>query len=360
MKNVRFALFAFIISVFCTACSAVFMRRDVANTPTQCFETMWKTVDEKYSFFEYKKIDWLEVKKRYAPQIRDTMSQDSLYKVLSAMLYELRDGHVNLSKSTDRSRNWSWKDDYPSNYNPNFFALRYFGRDYHMTGALPNQILPDSIGLVRYGSFGSAISDADLDYVLNRFEKCKGIVIDVRDNGGGSIANVFKIMNRFVEKKTLVGYVNHKIGRGHTDFSKPFALYASPAKKRKPFLKPVVILINRSCYSATTHFAAYMSLLPHVTLVGDKTGGGGGIPISADLPNGWQYRFSATYQTLPDGFMFEHGFDADIAMSTTAADELENRDAIMEKALEVIRQKTESSEKIGKIEKLETSEKKQD
>jgi C-terminal processing protease CtpA/Prc len=83
-----------------------------------------------------------------------------------------------------------------------------------------------------------------------------------------------------------------------------------------------------------------MSLLPNVTLVGDRTGGGGGIPISSDLPNGWQYRFSATYQTLPDGFNFEGGMPADIEVFTSAKEELEEKDAIIEKAIEVIKEKS--------------------
>jgi C-terminal processing protease CtpA/Prc len=77
-----------------------------------------------------------------------------------------------------------------------------------------------------------------------------------------------------------------------------------------------------------------------VTLVGDRTGGGGGIPISADLPNGWQYRFSATYQTLPDGFNIEHGIAPDIEVQTTVQDELNGRDAIIEKAIAVIKTKS--------------------
>lgn len=316
------------------------MKADVANTPTNCFNMLWQTVDENYSFFDYKNINWYAIREKYAPQVNDKISQDSLYKVLAAMLYELRDGHVNLSTTTDRSRNWSWRDDYPDNFNPNFVYKNYFKKDFQITGALPNQILPDSIGLVRYSSFSSPISDGDLDHVMNRFKDLRGIIIDLRDNGGGSVNNIFKLMSRFVEKRVLVGYTHLKIGKGHNEFGKAIAMYAEPAKKRTAFTKPVVLLVNRSCFSATTHFAGFMSLLPHVTLVGDKTGGGGGIPISAELPNGWQYRFSATYLTLSDGFNIEHGVPADIEMATGAKEEVDGKDAIIEKAIEIIKEKT--------------------
>jgi Peptidase family S41/Tricorn protease C1 domain len=320
-------------------CSRIFLASDVKNTPTHCFDMLWQTVNDKYAYFDYKKIDWQAVRQKYRPRIHDTMSQDSLFTVLAATLSELRDGHVNLYAGFDRSRYWAWKDDYPDNFNASFVYRNYLGRDFRSTGSLPNQMLADSIGYIRYSSFGNPISEADLDFVLKRFDKTQGIIIDVRDNGGGSMANIFKIMARFVDKKTLIGYTQHKNGKNKNDFSKKQPMYAVPKKNYTPYLKPIVVLVNRGCYSATTHFAAYMSLLPNVTIVGDRTGGGGGMPVSCDLPNGWQYRFSATNQTLPDSSFFEHGLDPDILIGTSAKDELEKRDAMIEKAMEVVKER---------------------
>jgi Peptidase family S41/Tricorn protease C1 domain len=346
MKQTKSLFILFIIlQLNLTGCSNVFMKADVENTTTNCFNLMWQNIDEHYSFFDYKKIDWKAVKNKYAPKVNDKISQDSLYKVLSSMLYELRDGHVNLSTATDRSRNWSWKEDHPDNFNSNFVFRHYFKKDFKMTGALPNQILSDSVGYIRYSSFSNSISEGDLDYILYRFKDVKGLIIDVRDNGGGSMATIFRLMNRFVEKRTLVGYMNVKNGKNHNDFAKPQEFWVEPNTKRVPFTRPIVVLTNRGCYSATTHFAAFMSQLPNVTIVGDNTGGGGGIPISADLPNGWQYRFSATYQTTADGYNFELGMPPDIEITTGPKEELEGKDAIIEKAIEVIKDEVKKKTK---------------
>ena len=346
----------------CNSCSTLLFKADPKNTPTTCFNLMWKTIDEHYSYFEYKHINWDSVKSVYAKRVNDTMSEDSLYGVLSSMLFALKDGHVNLSTPTNRSRNWSWKDDFPDNFNQNFVYRTYMKRDFHITGALPNQFIGDSIGYFRYGSFSSGISDSDIDYVFKRFENAKGLIIDVRDNGGGSMANIFKLMSRFVESKTLVGYSYRKNGTGHNDFSQRTEYYAEPINKevkqingkapkrtfKKPSFvnRPIVVLINRGCYSATTHFAGFMSQLPNVTLVGDNTGGGGGLPISADLPCGWQYRFSATRQTLPNGFEIEGGVPAQVYVATGPKEELEGKDAIIEKGIEVIKSK---QKKLGQL-----------
>lgn len=341
MKFLKILLFVLPPSLFFTSCSHVLLKADVSNTPTHCFRTMWQTVNDNYAYFEYKNINWNGVYDRYAPSVNDTMTQDSLFSVLSAMLSELKDGHVNLSRGTDRSRYWSWKDDYPDNFNPLFTQRQYLKRDFQITNALKNQILEDSIGYIRYESFSQSVSDSDLDYVLKRMENTKGLVIDVRDNGGGSMSTIFRIMGRFVDKRIHVGNMQTKNGERHNEFTNPVPLFAEPKKGKVPYLKPIVVLINRSCYSATTHFAAFMSLLPNVTIVGDRAGGGGGLPVSRDLPNGWQYRFSATMQTLPDGSHIENGFDPDIPVTTGPKEELEGRDAIIEKAIEVI--KTEAA-----------------
>ncbi|NJN33596.1 MAG: hypothetical protein HC817_04415 [Saprospiraceae bacterium] len=192
------------------------IKADSPNTPTHCFNLLWSTVNEKYAFFDYKEIDWDSVRRVNAPKISDSMSQDSLFKVLSSMLSALRDGHVNLATTVNRSRYWSWREAFPDNYNPNFIFRHYFKSDFHLTGNLPNQILPDSIGLVAYSSFSSPIPDIHIDYVMKRFEHCKGIIIDVRDNGGGAMSYVFKLMSRFIDKKMIAGYAHLKMAWAKT------------------------------------------------------------------------------------------------------------------------------------------------
>jgi C-terminal processing protease CtpA/Prc len=46
------------------------------------------------------------------------------------------------------------------------------------------------IGYIRYGSFMSEFSDEALDLILNRYQSTKGLILDLRANGGGSIFNI--------------------------------------------------------------------------------------------------------------------------------------------------------------------------
>ena len=95
----------------------------------------------------------------------------------------------------------------------------------------------------------------------------------------------------------LVGYIRHKTGKGHRDFSPLQAQYLTPSNGIR-WQKPVVVITNRGVYSAANEFVKYMKNLPNVTIIGDKTGGGAGMPFSNELPNGWSVRFSATRHTI--------------------------------------------------------------
>jgi len=120
-----------------------------------------------------------------------------------------------------------------------------------------------------------------------------GLIIDVRNNGGGNLTNVEKLTSRFFNERTLIGYISHKVGPGHNDFSPLYPKYVK-SSDRVRYQKPVVVLTNRGCYSATNEFVSIMKYAPNVTVMGDKTGGGSGLPFSSELPNGWSVRFSAS------------------------------------------------------------------
>ena len=84
------------------------------------FEALWKIIDEHYCFFDYKQheygLDWNAVYNKYKVRAGEETGRYQLFEVLTDMLGELRDGHVNLYSSFDNGRYWSWHEDYPSNF----------------------------------------------------------------------------------------------------------------------------------------------------------------------------------------------------------------------------------------------------
>ena len=306
--------------------------------PHTNFEALWKMIDEHYCFFEYKDIDWNAVHDKYSVQVKDTMNRYQLFDLLGRMLAELKDGHTNLISTFNVSRFWSWHENYPDNFNT-VVHKKYIGTDYYIAGGLRYLILRDSIGYVYYGDFSYPVGEANLDEMFMHFRDCKGIIFDVRNNTGGSLAYSETIASRFLEEKMVVGYIRHKTGPGHNDFSDPYPIELTPSKRIKWF-RPVTVLTNRSCYSATNDFVSKMRLFPHVTTIGDKTGGGCGLPFHSELPNGWAVRFSSSPMLNASGEITEYGIDPDIKIDIKESDQLNYIDTIIEEAVIYLKSKT--------------------
>ena len=298
------------------------------DTPQGNFEALWQIIDEHYCFFDYKDIDWNALYNIYKVRVNDNMTREQLFEVLTDMLAELRDGHVNLYTAFDSGRYWSWHEDYPTNFSDTL-QRRYLGTDYRIAGGLRYKILDDNIGYVYYGSFASPVGEGNLDEVIQHLLFCRGMILDIRSNGGGDLTNAEKLAARFCNEKTLVGYIQHKTGHGHNDFSSPKALYLEPSRNLR-WQKPVVLLTNRGVYSAANEFTAYMKCLPQVTVVGDHTGGGGGLPFTATLPNGWTVRFSACPTYDRNHNQIEFGIAPDYNVALKNEDFLLGRDTMIE------------------------------
>ena len=232
--------------------------------------------------------------------------------------------------SFDVARNWSWHENYPQNFSDSL-ERKYLGTDYMIAAGLKYRVLDDNVGYVRYASFSSGLGEGNLDEVLMRLSTCRGLILDIRDNGGGDLTHAQKLAARFVNKETLVGYQCHKTGRGHNDFSSREEQRIKPSSGIR-WQKPVVVLTNRSVYSAANEFVKYMKCFPQVKVVGDHTGGGAGLPFSSELPNGWSVRFSACSMYDRNGQITEFGIDPDYKVDQTDDDTARGKDTIIEYA----------------------------
>ena len=328
-------LYFYIAAMLMVACVDTEERPD---TPMGNFEALWHIIDEHYCFFDYKQhvygLDWQEVYNKYKVRVNDNMSSTQLFEVLCDMLGELRDGHVNLISSMDYGRYWAWHEAYPQNYSDTL-ERRYLGTDYRIAGGMSYRILDDNIGYIRYASFASPVGEGNMDDCFSYLALCRGLIIDVRNNGGGELTTAERLAARFVQEKTLVSYMQHKTGTGHSDFSQLEARYLEPSSNLR-WHKGVCVLTNRSVFSAANDFAVMMHALPNVKLVGDHTGGGSGMPMSSSLPNGWSVRYSACPIYDKNKQQTEFGIDPDVSVSLTDEATVAGIDLIIEKARELL------------------------
>jgi len=327
-----------ILLVVLTSCQRSDYEYD--DTPQGNLDALWTLIDQRYCFLSYKEeqlgFRWLELHAKYSEKLNPKMSRVQLFEVLCQMLSELKDGHVNISTSLDLGRNWSWKEDYPENLDREL-RDQYLGTDYHIGSGLKYTILPDNIAYVVYESFSYGIGDGNLSDMLVYLRLCNGMILDIRGNGGGELTNVERLSRRFTNEKVLVGYMCHKTGTGHDDFSEPQAEYIDPSKEIR-WQKPVVLLVNRSCYSASNIFVRNMKEMPLVTIMGDQTGGGSGLPFSSELPIGWSVRFSASPSFDARMQHIEFGIEPDVPASLDDALASEGKDSMIEEARQLISQ----------------------
>lgn len=309
-----------------------------ADTPQDNLEALWQLMDEHYCFFDYKKqtigVDWDEVHQRYRQKINPKMDKEQLFEVLCNMVGELKDGHVNIGASFDLGRNWSFREDHPENYNDSIVSL-YLGTDYMIAAGLKFKVLEDNIGYIRCESFSDGIGGGNLSNMLAKLAPCNGLIIDVRNNGGGNLTTAHKLASAFTNEKRLIGYVYHKTGKGRNDFSRPEPEYIEPFEGMR-WQKPVVVLTNRSCYSSTNDFVKCMRTFPNVTIMGDRTGGGSGMPFTLELPSGWSVRYSAVVYLDSEMQHTEFGIAPDILVSMSGADTDRNRDTLIEAARQLL------------------------
>lgn len=120
---------------------------------------------------------------------------------------------------------------------------------------------------------------------LTKLEKNKidGLIIDVRDNTGGHLTQVNKILSMFFDKKTLLYQIETKNGVEN--------IYATGKDERK---YDVVVLINYSSASASEILAsAFQDNYKNATVVGTKSYGKGTIQSAIRLSTGASLKYTS-------------------------------------------------------------------
>lgn len=334
------------ILLFCllafASCERAFMEQDEPKNPVNVFEYLWNQVDQNYTFFDVKGINWDSVREVYCPKVNDDMGRDSLFRVCAAMLNTLRDGHTNLISGFDVSHNDSvyYKMYAEKNIDEDVVFLNYLTVNHHTTGSFTHNAIRDGkVAYLRYSSFSNDINESVLKYLVNYYKSCNGIILDLRQNGGGSLSNVSELLGIFDNHKQLLYQTQVKSGPEHDAFKDAETVYAADScVLDNPYTKPVAVLIDRGSFSATSFFAICTMAYDNIKLFGDYSGGGLGIPNGGMLPNGWVYRFSATRTLANDGNNYENGVPPDVQVILDPACTAQGIDNVIEVAADWIMQ----------------------
>ena len=298
--------------------------KEYNNDPHDNFKALWEILDERYCYFSYKNINWAKVYNDFYPRVNQVKNTFQLFDLMAEMIDVLQDGHVNLYAPFDISSCIGWFNSYPADYNADFIS-KHLDTELRSAGGFAYTTIKNGkIGYIRYNSFSSGFSASNLAYIdayFHQLNKVEGIIIDIRNNGGGSLGYSERLASCFFKEKTITGYMRHKTSKCHDCFSDPTPIITDPTNAPIDWSdKKVIILSNRRCYSATNDFIVRMKQSPNATIIGGITGGGGGMPLSQELPNGWMIRFSAVPMFDAEMQHTEFGVTPDIETHISSED----------------------------------------
>lgn len=336
-----------ILLALLSGCDKLVFDSPPANTPENNFEIFWKDFDMYYAQFKIRHVNWDSMYTVMRPQVTPGTTDEQLFDILSRMVLALNDMHVTLYTPLGDTR---WIPPYPEDYPSSRFinAGMYVSGGEHVNAVMEYEMCRGSnygyIAIYTFEGDGNGLTNYDarylvIDDIMKRLRDTDGLVIDVRWNGGGNSPNEELVADRFADKKRVYMKSKYKNGPGPDDFSGWHDWYVIP-EGNYPYTKPIVVLTSRATSSTAESFVLAMHALPNVMIVGDTTGGGLGIPIFRELPNGWTYRLSTAIGAAPDGRIIDgHGIIPDVSVRTTIGDANSGTDRIIEKALKTLGQR---------------------
>jgi|SRR5579872_2651418 len=156
--------------------------------------------------------------------------------------------------------------------------------------------LEGGLGYIRIRGFADDATVAAFDAALAKLANPRGLVLDVRDNGGGDTAVARPIMGRFIAERRPYALMRRRAGAA---LSAPWTEYVEP-RGPSTFRGPVVVLADHWSASMAEGFAMGMRDIGRARIVGTRMIGLGAavFPIRLDRTDvAAQYSGEAVYDT---------------------------------------------------------------
>lgn len=152
-----------------------------------------------------------------------------------------------------------------------------------------------AIGYLRLATFGSGCA-REMEAALDELEDrgMKSLILDLRQNGGGSLAETVKILGLFLPPETEVVTT-----RGRDE--ELTETLKTPSRQRRKRDYPIVVLIDRMSASASELTAGALQDLKRAEIIGELSYGKGSVQNIIPMGQGTALRLTiATYHT-PSG-----------------------------------------------------------
>jgi len=314
-----------------TSCEKVLYRAQPEVNNLNVFDDFSKIFNEKYAMFEQKGVDWPVLSDSVRATIDATTTEVELGQKMGYMVARLRDGHTTL-EAADEFYGFDLLAGYEINLDINLLAT-YLAGGTEVFGEgekILTSTLDDNVGYIFIEGF-EGFTLADIDDALASVANTRGLIIDVRTNGGGDPNLAGDLARRFTATSYAAGTELFKTGPGANDFS-PQEITVTPATDGTTYLdKKVAILQGRPSFSATTTLIYLTDPNPNVVTFGGFSGGGSGSVTSGYLINGWVYNLSSSDFVDARGRRLDDGVAPDFPVELDPTDAA--KDEILEAAI---------------------------
>ncbi|MEO9485183.1 MAG: S41 family peptidase [Ekhidna sp.] len=307
----------------------------------ETFNELWALLDERYSLFEARGVDWQAVKEKYKPQLNDIGTEQELFDLCCQMISELNDGHTSLIDviSDERCNSFSfsntpsilgafeskeafWKVSDSTLKTNGFNELQLI--DQHVFYSFNERLGYIRLNLMSgtYRGFAKA-----LELVKDK----EGLILDIRLNPGGNDETLHRIAGRLVDETYISHYKETRIA-GTDQYTKLRSWKVEPEGPYQ-YLKSIALLTSDFTASASDVFTLSLKGRSNVTIVGTPTMGAMSHVESDRLKNGWRVNYSNKRTYSRDMVLYEgKGIPPDVYAESTDT----TKDQVILKAIQLL------------------------
>lgn len=192
--------------------------------------------------------------------------------------------------------------------------------------SVTGEMRPDGLAYVRISIFGDNTSD-ELDDLLEKLlaQNPKGLILDLRGNGGGYLVAAQEVLGRFLRG----GVATYRADREGNRF--PLDVVGG---RVRVFDLPMVVLVDGGSASASEIVAGALQDSKRAILIGEQTFGKGSIQNVFDLEDGSSVRVTVAHWLTPNGRQIQDvGLTPDIVAPRTPEDYAADRDPQLDTAV---------------------------
>jgi len=319
--------------------NSVVISNSASNTDhpnVQAVKILRQLIDTKYSYRDLRGIDWNKIFSVYGPKMEHARTMEEFAEIAAKMLSVAKDGHLWINIGDKKIGGYKYN--VQRNYQIDFLQKTVPNWVSHNKRVSTGRF-EDGIGYILITSWSNTDAgtlERAFD-ALKTFSACRGLIIDVRPNGGGDDKLASEFAGCFVSQPVVCGKVIIRDDKIPGGWSELINRELKPSRGRPSYRGKIAVLMGQANMSSCESFLLMMKQVPQCKLIGDKTVGSSGCPKPYDLGNGVTVYLPSWKALFLDGNCSENvGIRPDIPVRTNE-NELCQRDPVLEKALLYLR-----------------------